>query len=60
MEKRKQRKYKMAETPYRKAMARAKKAKDNVCSIVESVLTAYSQGHQVLTIDKKGIETPIQ
>lgn len=43
-EKRKQRAYKIKDTPYNKAMKRAFKDKTNLASLVERFVTDYSEG----------------
>jgi hypothetical protein len=47
-EKRKPRAYKIADTPYKKAMRRAKKEKKALASLIEEVVVAYSDGQYIL------------
>jgi hypothetical protein len=46
-EKRIVRGYKCAETPYRKAMRRAKRDKTNLAAILEHVVVAYAKGANI-------------
>ena len=46
-EKRIVRGYKCAETPYRKAMRRAKKDKTTLAEVLEEIVTAYGAGAKI-------------
>jgi hypothetical protein len=39
--------YKCAETPYRKAMRRAKRDKTTLAAIIENIVTAYGNGAKI-------------
>lgn len=56
-EKRIVRGYKCAETPYRKAMRRADKEKENLATFIEKLVTAYSHGH-IIEIKEKNEAIP--